>query len=109
MLCCAYQEMVRDAFLREVALKRELLLLELGGMALDPSSRGDVCTFAFDGVRHLLMDVTVRTPSLQWEDTESFLEPAELDEEKRYYHQVVFFFRCGLGAWWVSWNQAFNN
>ena len=57
-------EMVRDGFPHEVQVKKEPLLIEFGGTALDPSSRGDVCVLHFDCVRHLIVDVTIRTPSL---------------------------------------------
>ena len=62
-------EMVRDAFPSEVQVKKEPLLIEFDGTALDPSSRGDVGALHFDGVRHLIVDVTIRTPSLNWQET----------------------------------------
>ena len=46
---------------------------------------GPVGAFYFDGVRHLLVDVTVGTPTMPWQDTEAFLQDAELAKEKRYY------------------------
>ena len=78
-------EMVRDAFPHEVQVKKEPLLIEFGGTALDPSSRGDVGVLDFDGVRHVIIHVTIRTPSLNWQDTSAFLSAAEREKEKRYY------------------------
>ena len=52
-------EMIRDAFPDEVQVKREPMLVELGGEVDDPSSRGDVAAFSFDGVRHFLVDMIV--------------------------------------------------
>ena len=78
-------EMVRDAFPAEVAVKREPHLVELGGYSLDPSSRGDIAAIGYDGCRHLCIDVTLRTPSMVWADTEAFLTEAEQQKEKRYY------------------------
>ena len=46
---------------------------------------GDVGALLHDGKRHILVDVTVRTPSMKWTGLEGFLAMAEAAKEQRYY------------------------
>ena len=79
--------MVQDAVPDRVSVKKEPHLQDYpGGGILDMSSRGDVGVLAHDGHHNLLIDVTVRTPTMCWEDTGSFLEKAEREKEHRYYN-----------------------
>ena len=64
---------------------KEPFLRDFGEAPPDPSSRGDVGALLFDGHRSVLVDVTVRTPSMTWEDTDCFLSDAERAKEKKYY------------------------
>ena len=77
--------MIVDAVGDRKVVMKEPFLRDFGEAPPDPSSRGDVGALLFDGHRSILVDVTVRTPSMTWADTDSFLSDAEKAKERKYY------------------------
>ena len=77
--------MLQDAVGSRASVTREPFLRDYGEVPPEPSSRGDVGVLRYDNYRSVLVDVTVRTPSMNWADTDSFLTEAERSKERKYY------------------------